>query len=248
MTEFLPELDIRMPERQRRLAVLLRLILLIPQDIALFVLSIVATVVMVIAWFGALFLGRLPYWAADFLSGYLGYYVRFYAYAFLLVDRYPPFRWRPTDYPVTVVVEPGRLNRLAVFFRFLLIIPAAIVVDVLTAGWAVLSFFVWLIVLVLGRTPRPIFGTAAAVLRYVMRTEAYIMLLTSAYPKRIFGDEPTADAALDVQTRPLVLSGAARALLIVVIVLGVVSSVTSGFESRNMQNNVETALSGLPRW
>jgi len=45
--------------------VLLRLILLIPQDIALFVLSIVATVVMVIAWFGALFLGRLPYWAAD---------------------------------------------------------------------------------------------------------------------------------------------------------------------------------------
>jgi len=146
MTEFLPELDIRMPDRQRRLTVLLRLILLIPQDIALFVLSIVATVVMVVGWFGALFLGRLPNWAADFLSGYLGYYVRFYAYAFLLVDRYPPFRWQPTDYPVAVQLAPGRLNRLAVFFRLLLVIPAAIVVDVLTAGWGVLSFFVWVIV------------------------------------------------------------------------------------------------------
>jgi hypothetical protein len=246
MTEFLPELDIRMPERQRRLTVLLRLILLIPQDIALFVLSIVATVVMVVGWFGALFLGRLPYWAAGFLSGYLGYYVRFYAYAFLLVDRYPPFRWRPTDYPVTVQLEPGRLNRLAVFFRFLLVIPAAIVVDVLTAGWGVLSFFVWVIVLVLGRTPKPIFGAAAAVLRYVMRTEAYIMLLTSAYPKRVFGDEPTADATPDVQTRPLVLSGAARALLIVVIVLGIASSVTSGLESRNVQqhSNASSSLTG----
>jgi len=164
------------------------------------------------------------------------------------VDRYPPFRWRPTDYPVTVVVEPGRLNRLAVFFRFLLIIPAAIVVDVLTAGWAVLSFFVWLIVLVLGRTPRPIFGTAAAVLRYVMphrgvRHAAHVGLPEAHLRRR-------ADSRRGAR-RPdpaLVLSGCARALLIVVIVLGVVSSVTSGFESRNMQNNVETALSGLPRW
>ncbi|HEY3608538.1 MAG TPA: DUF4389 domain-containing protein [Pseudonocardiaceae bacterium] len=244
MTEFLPELDIRMPARQRRLTVLLRLILLIPQDIALFVLSIVATVVMVVAWFGALFLGRLPYWAADFLSGYLGYYIRFCAYAFLLVDRYPPFRWQPADYPVTVQLEPGRLNRLAVFFRLLLIIPAAIVVDVLTAGWAALSFFVWVIVLVLGRMPRPIFGTAAAVLRFQMRAEAYVTLLTSAYPKRVFGDEPTPDAAVDAQTRPLVLSGAARALLIVVIVLGVISSVTSGVESRNVRDDVSVGLSG----
>jgi hypothetical protein len=40
-----------------------------------------------------------------------------------------------------------------------------------------------------------------------------------------------------------VLSGAARALLVVIIVLGVIGSVTSGVESRNAQNN--TTVSGL---
>jgi uncharacterized protein DUF4389 len=245
MAEFLPELNIRLPERQRRLTVLFRLILLIPQDIVVFFLSIVATVVVVLGWFGALFLGRLPKWVAGFLSGYLGYYMRYYAYAFLLVDRYPPFRWRQEpDDPVTIRLEPGRLNRLAVFFRFILIIPAAIVVDVLTAGLGVLSFVFWLIVLVLGRMPAPIAGATYAVVRYVFRTQAYMMLLTSAYPKRVFGDEPT-DGDADAQPA-LVLSGGARALLVLLIMVGIVGSVTSGLESRNLQSHMETALSGLP--
>lgn len=244
MAEFLPELNIRLPERQRRLTVLFRLILLIPQDIAVFFLSIVATVVVVLGWFGALFLGRLPNWAAAFLGGYLGYYMRYYAYAFLLVDRYPPFRWRQEpDDPVTIRLEPGRLNRLAVFFRCILIIPAAIVVDVLTAGLGVLSFVFWLIVLVLGRMPAPIAGASYAVVRYVFRTQAYLMLLTSAYPKRVFGDEPT-----DAEPPALVLSGGARALLVLLIVVGVVGSGTSGLESRNVQSRMETALSELPHW
>jgi hypothetical protein len=233
--EFLPELEIRMPARQRRVTVLLRAILLIPQAIALSVLSIVASVVMFLGWFGALFLGRLPYWAATFLGGYLGYYTRVYAYSFLLVDTYPPFRWQPGDYPVAIRIEPGRLNRLAVFFRFVLVVPAAIVVDVLTAGWAVLAFFLWVIVLVLGRTPMPIFGASAAVLRYLFRTQAYLMLLTSSYPKRVFGDEPSGVES-GVDTRPLVLSSGARTLLVVVIILGVLGSVTSGVESRNLQS------------
>jgi ABC-type multidrug transport system fused ATPase/permease subunit len=241
MGEFLPELDIDIPERQRRLTVLLRLILLIPQDIVLFFLSIAAGVVMVLGWFGALFLGRLPYWAADFLGGYLAYHIRVYAYSFLLVDRYPPFRWRPENYPVVIRLQPGRLNRLAVFFRFILVIPAAIVVDVVTAGWAVLSFFIWLIVLILGRTPKPIAGAGYALLRYLFRTEAYFMLLTGAYPKRLFGDDPNQPAT--PEHRPLVLSEGARAMLVVFIVLGVLSSVTSAVESRYM-NNTQTA-SGL---
>ncbi|HEY0805256.1 MAG TPA: DUF4389 domain-containing protein [Pseudonocardiaceae bacterium] len=241
MGEFLPELDIQIPERQRRLTVLVRLILLIPQDIALFFLSIAAGVVLVLGWFGALFLGRLPYWAAEFLSGYLAYYIRVYAYEFLLVDRYPPFRWRPDDYPVVIRLQSGRLNRVAVFFRIILVIPAAIVTDVLLAGWGVLSFFIWLIVLIIGRMPKPLAGAGYALLRYVFRTQAYFMLLTSAYPKRLFGDNPTEPAT--PEHRPLVLSEGARAMLVVFIVLGVLSSVTSGIESRNM-NNTQTALSG----
>lgn len=70
-SEFLPILDIRAPERQRRWTVLLRLILLIPHAIWLSLVGIAVSVVAVISWFAALFLGRLPEWSARFLSGYV---------------------------------------------------------------------------------------------------------------------------------------------------------------------------------
>jgi hypothetical protein len=232
-TEFLPQLDIRKPERQRRWTVLLRFLLLIPQHIVLYFLGIAATVVSFIGWVAALFLGRLPQWTADFLAGFLDYSTRVNAYAFLLVDEYPPFRWHAPDYPVTIHLAPGRLNRLAVFFRFILVIPATIVTEVLTSGWLILSFFLWLTVLILGRNPQPIFDATAAVLRYSFRTQAYLLLLTSAYPKHVFGDEnhlprqqhqAAAERASD--TRPLLLTSGGRNLLIAIIALGVLNILT----------------------
>jgi hypothetical protein len=211
--EWLPELDIPSPGRQRRLTVLLRLLLLIPQYIVLTVLGITAFVVAVIGWFAALVLGRLPEWAATFLSDYVGYTTRVTASESLVVDRYPPFALSAPDYPVRVELRPGRLNRLAVLLRIVLVIPAAIVESVINAGWAVCSFFIWLIVLILGRMPEPLFEATAAVLRYTMRVQAYWFLLTSAYPKRLFGDRMTE---------------AGRILLVVFIVLGILDVVFGG--------------------
>lgn len=233
-SESLPELDIRVPERQRRWTVLLRLVLLIPHAIWLSLVGIAVSVVAVISWFAALFLGRLPGWSATFLSGYIGYYTRVYAYSYLLVDRYPPFAWHAPEHPVQVTLAPGRLNRLAVLFRIVLAIPAIIVADVVASGWAVLSFFIWLIVLVIGRVPTPVLGATSAVARYEFRFQAYMLMLTSAYPKRLFGDLPAADRHSD--TRPLVLSSGGRALLIVFIVLGILGLVGAGVtETRTNQ-------------
>src|SRR5271166_4101715 len=110
------------PPHQRRWTVLLRLILLIPQAVAVFALSVGALVVGIIGWFGALFTGRLPVFAVDFLTGWLRWITRFYAYAFLLVDRYPPFTLdRDAAYPVWLEVEAFPLNRAAVFFRLILV-------------------------------------------------------------------------------------------------------------------------------
>src|SRR4051812_11873289 len=92
--EWLPALDVVEPARQRRLTVLLRWLLLLPQFIALWLLGIAAFVVTVIGWFAALVLGRLPDFAAEFLTGFLGYETRVGASAMLLVDRYPPFALR----------------------------------------------------------------------------------------------------------------------------------------------------------
>jgi Domain of unknown function (DUF4389) len=241
--EWLPQLDIRPPDRQRRLTVLLRILLLIPQYIVVFVLGIATFFVAIAGWFAALVTGRLPDWAADYLTSYLGYETRVAASEYLLVDRYPPFSFSAPEYPVQVEVRPGELNRLAVLARILLIIPAAIIYAVITAGWGAASFFIWLIVLIVGRMPEPLYEASAAVLRYVMRAEAYWLMLTSAYPKRLFGDgnldEPAGARASG--TKPLLMTTAGRVILAALIVIGIASVVSSGVTSSSSDQNSNTA-------
>lgn len=234
---FLPELQITPPERHRRWTVLLRLLLLIPHFIVLWALSIAAAVVVFIGWFAALILGRLPEWISGFLTLYISYNTRVGASAWLLVDRYPPFVVGDPQFPVDVDIRPGRLNRWAVLFRFILLIPAAIVAAVTSYGFGVLAFFLWLIILIMGRNPRPVFDASAAALRYSMRTNAYVYLLTGSYPKRLFGDarEEGEPAKVPAGTRPLVMSQGGRILLIVFIVLGALALIANGAVSSTQQ-------------
>jgi Domain of unknown function (DUF4389) len=175
---------------QRRLTVLLRIVLLIPQWIALWALGIAAEVIAVIGWFGALFTGRLPQFAEAYLSGYLHWQVRVSAYQVLLTDAYPPFTLGDSDYPVRVAIPPaGPLNRLAVLFRLILAVPAAIVSGLLVwGGWTIILFIAWLIMLVTGTMPASLYQAYAAVLRYSTRYLGYLLMLTSEYPSEIFGD------------------------------------------------------------
>lgn len=229
--EWLPVLDIPEPARQRRLTVLLRWLLLLPQFIVLAVFSFVATLTVIVGWFAALVLGRLPDPIARLLTGYVGYHARVTSSAMLLVDRYPPFALRaPADYPVQIELRPGRLNRLAVFFRLILAIPASIIESLATTGWFAVSFIIWLVVLIAGRMPRPLFEASAATMRYAMRLNAYIFLLTPAYPKRLFGDGPPDPAAETFSaTRPLRMSGLGTALLVVFLLVGLASHLASSF-------------------
>ena len=180
------------PAEQRRLTVLVRLILAIPHVVVLWVLGIAAEVVAVICWFAALFTGRLPGGLAEFQVGYLRWATRFYAYLFLLTDVYPPFEFADADYPVRLRAEPGKLNRLAVLFRIILVIPAWIVGVLLGYGLSFLVMFVtWLIVLVAGRMPRPLHEALAAAVRYQVRVSGYFLMLTAQYPGGLFGDPAT---------------------------------------------------------
>ncbi|MGW2376987.1 MULTISPECIES: DUF4389 domain-containing protein [Kitasatospora] len=225
--EWLPVLDMPAPGPQNRWTVLLRVLLLIPQFVVVWVLSVVAFFVTVIGWFGALVLGRLPGFVADYLSAYLPYDTRVTAYLMLTVDRYPPFRFQAPEYPVQVGLRPGELNRLAVLFRIVLVIPASIVQGLVNAGWWLVAVIIWLVVLILGRMPQALYEATTAILRYRMRYLAYLVMLTSAYPKRLFGEEPGSEPEPVSATRPLVLSGAGRGLLVLFLILGVVSWATS---------------------
>lgn len=224
--EHLPELDVPPPGRQRRWTVLLRWLLLLPQFIVTALLGIAAFLVTIVGWFAALFQGRLPAGIAEFLGGYLAYETRVASSAMLLVDRYPPFSFDGQGHPVRIDLRPGELNRLAVLFRLVLMIPVMIVTSLLQYGLGAVSWVFWLITLVLGRMPVPVFGAVAAVVRFRMRYQAYAMMLTSAYPKRLFGDGPpvgqavTPAPAAASATRPLLLGTPAKVLIVVILVLG----------------------------
>jgi Domain of unknown function (DUF4389) len=185
-----PPLFIERDLRRRRLTVAFRLLLALPQFIFLYVLTAVGSLVLFVGWLAALVLGRLPDGIADFLGQIIRYTVRVLAYTLLLTDRYPPFQFSAEDYPVQVELAPGRLNRLAVLFRLLLQIPAEVLLAFTLVGWFVLSLFIWLLVLVLGRVPGALFDATTALLRYSFRYNAYYWLLSPAYPWGLFGDRP----------------------------------------------------------
>jgi hypothetical protein len=241
------------PARQRRLTVAFRLLLAVPQLIVLGLLGIVASVAAFLGWWGALFTGRLPRFADTFLSGYVRWYTRVYAYLYLLTDRYPAFTFDSDPwYPVrTAIPDPQRLNRAAVFFRFILVVPVAILANFLGQGASTLIAVVaWLITLITGRMPVSLHLAYAAVLRFQARLAAYWFMLTPAYPGGVFGDPPGApgwtagpqpapepywgdpgygDPAYAPQPVPqisswqLSLTRGARRLLVTFIVLGAVS-------------------------
>jgi hypothetical protein len=178
------------PRPQRRVTVFFRLILAIPQIIVLYFLGIAAGVVLIIGWFAALFTGRLPQSFADFLLGELRWRIRVTAYVYLLTDVYPPFALSSdANYPIDVAVRSGRLNRLAVLFRYFLAIPGSLAVALVSVGMYVFSIVTWVATLVKGETPRAMFEANAATIRYATRLAAYFYMLTSFYPSEVMGDE-----------------------------------------------------------
>jgi hypothetical protein len=178
---------------QRRVTVLFRVFMLIPHFFVLYFLGIAAVIVSFIGWWAALFTGWLPEFAVSFLSGYVRWYTRVTAYGMLLTDVYPPFSFEDEPgYPVQLAVPAReRLNRVAVLFRLILMIPAALLsMLVQYGGLTIVAFIAWLITLITGKMPDTLHAAYTAILRYTTRLNCYLYLLTPAYPGGLFGDAP----------------------------------------------------------
>ena len=78
-------------EDRNRLTAFFRCILLIPHEIVLSLLGIALVFVALVAWVAGVALGRVPEGLHNFLAGYTRWTERASAYAYLLVDEYPPF-------------------------------------------------------------------------------------------------------------------------------------------------------------
>ena len=175
---------------QNRWTVAFRLILVIPQVIVLFFLWIAAAVIAVIGWFGALFMGRLPEWAHTYISGVLRWTARVSAYGTLLTDVYPPFSFDDEAYPARPILpSPGPLNRWAVLFRWLLVLPASAFSQIVARGlYLPLVVVAWFAVLIRGEMPVPLYWAYAALVRYETRVNGYFLMLTSEYAWGMLGD------------------------------------------------------------
>jgi hypothetical protein len=182
-------LSVDPPGRQRRWTVLLRAFLLIPSIVWTVAVGFVTALALIYVWFAVLFTGRRPSGPTELVRGLLHLRVRYLSYLMLMTDVFPPLALSARAYPVRLVLpEDGPGGRLSVLFRWLLLIPAALVSNILTSGWALLSPACWIWTLITGRAPRTFHRANVAVLRWQMRTQAYATLMTGRWPRRLFGD------------------------------------------------------------
>ena len=216
------------------LTVFFRWILMIPQIVVFFFIVLWGFILGIAAWFGALFTGRVPEGIAESLERVVNYGVRLNAYGSLLTDVYPPFKMTNVEYPFSVAFPPRTsLNRLAVLFRLILLIPAFIVYQVVPSGVQVLNFVHWLVGFITGKSPRALYEVNLATQRYSARFFSYLFMLTAAYPSGIMGDtaEGTADPLEgDAPRTRVVLSDSGRMWMWIAIALGLVLTL---FNNRN---------------
>jgi hypothetical protein len=169
-------------------------ILVIPALLWASLLGIAALVVSILAWFAILITGRLPESWGDFLMGYVRYQWRITAYLFAWTETYPSFAVPagyvdPGEYPaVAYCARAEQRSRLTVLFRFILIIPQYILLYFVTIVARFVELFAWFAVLVTGRWPDGLRNFLIGYHRWLLRVQAYGLLITDTYPP--FGFQP----------------------------------------------------------
>lgn len=168
--------------RRRRLAVLFRLLLLVPAAVVAFVWALVVAVAAPLAWVVALLAGRVPGFLHRTLRAALGYLVQVDAWASLVSGRYPWPR-RRSRHPVQLLCPRERQRRWTVLLRPVLVLPALVLASVLGIVHLCTAVAAWFVALVLGRTTAGLRELGAFCLRYATEAAAYALVLTPRYPR-----------------------------------------------------------------
>jgi Domain of unknown function (DUF4389) len=145
-------------------------------------LGAVAYFLAVISWFTIVFAGTHIVGIRQFTTFFLRWRVRAIAYLMLLEDAYPPFG--DDQYPTSVeVVDPaGPRDRVSVGFRLILVIPHAIVLFFVMIGWCITTMVAWFLILFTGEYPAGLYEFGVGSLRWLIRVQAYLLLLVDDYP------------------------------------------------------------------
>jgi hypothetical protein len=179
--------------RRSRVTVFFRVLLAVPHFMVIYIWSISMLFVLVLVWFAALVLGRVPAGLHNFVASWLRYRSHLQAYLLLLADPYPPFSGMDA-YPVDLQIAPAsQMSRLSVLFRSILVFPAAVMAAAVGSLGAAAAFLGWFAAVVTGRMPRGLRDAGAFALRVDAQTQAYFFLLTNRYPR--FAPTPEPDGS-----------------------------------------------------
>jgi hypothetical protein len=144
-------------------------------------LGAVAFLLAIISWFTIVFGANHIVGIRQFTAFYMRWRVRALAYFMLLRDEYPPFGDAP--YPASLdIVDPVRRDQLTVALRILLVIPHVLVLLVLGLVWWLTAILAWLLILLTGDYPAALYDYGIGVLRWLLRVEAYVLLMVDEYP------------------------------------------------------------------
>jgi len=145
-------------------------------------LGAVAVFLAIVSWFTIVFGGTHIAGIRQFTCFYLRWRVRALAYFSLLEDAYPPFGDAPYRASVEIADPAGPRDRLTVAFRILLAIPQFIALFFVVLAWCFTTMIAWFVILFTGAYPQGLYEFGVGALRWLLRVQAYLLLLVDDYP------------------------------------------------------------------
>lgn len=177
-------------KERNRLTTFFRLIVAIPWLIVASIYQLAALVVVIVAWFAILVIGRFPEGMYNFVGGVLRFSMRVNGFAYLQTDAWPSFGLSDDpSYPIRIHFAPpaARQSRLKTLFRIVLILPLALLSYAMSYVLSGVAIIAWLTIVFRGYQPAAIHNALAYVNGWLTRVSAYGSLMRDEYPP--VGDE-----------------------------------------------------------
>jgi len=182
--EYPVTLKIEYPEKSNKSTAFIRVVLIIPVVTIIALISSYAEALSLAVALMILFREKYPKWWFDWNLALTKFWLRIAAYGLLMRDEYPS-----TDDDQAVKVDipypdvKKDLNRWMPLFKWILVIPHIIVLIFIFIAVVFCTVFTWFAILLTGRYPKGIFDFVEGFLRWSLRVNAYVFLLTTdEYP------------------------------------------------------------------
>jgi hypothetical protein len=145
-------------------------------------LGFVAYFLAVVSWLTIVITGTHIAGIRQFTQFFLRWRTGAVAYLMLFEDAYPPFG--DETYPASIQIgDPaGPRDRVTVAFRIILGLPHFIVLAFVMLGWCITTIIAWFAILFTGAYPQGLWDFGVGTMRWMLRVEAYMLLLVDDYP------------------------------------------------------------------